>query len=691
MSNPNIFQYQSNSDIILRTYDSTQINKIIIGNTSSNEGPNRTGAMYVCSNNVGFRKVPSSNIAADVNGTLAATNVNIASNLVVGYGSNPGTVTLLGTSDLLVKNSNNVVSFQYSNTERIKLTNGIGLYVNDTLYTSNETIARGLIVGSNLGYFHPTRCNSEIFTDSLDKDILIRANANSQRMLFGFSSNGLSTMTLSKSNLSMMKSSLTTSNIGIGTDTPPSGYSLYVSGDTRIEGNVTVNGTMTQMNTDVQVTDQFTVSNAGTGPALVVIQTGTQPIAEFRDDDKIVMKIYDSGFVSIGSNPAATKLDVEGSATIRGTIYTSNVSTSNVQTSSLTTNLFSALTTVTSNLRTSNVIVNNQVIIGSNGVITSSNFIPPLNTSNIVTGQFSSNFILNDNVLSSKLASNLTLKGVTTMTSNVYVQNGNITVLGDGNFEYVGDQARLHFGSNDYFIGASKGVGIVMQVPGTTYPFVLENTTGNIGIGTMDPEESLQVTNNVKVMGSQFVMQNIGVGTSNPSVALDVSGDIAATQNIKSSVGTLGPCFSLIPESAYADVSVNNSLILDNTLEAGNPANNTNKALFYGSSFLYQDCSGENMQWNSARILFRGCPLTTYDSTSVFTVQDFVYNRNPQYGDISPQFTLYNDGSDFGYVTYSTPWFSMESANPRHIALSYISNSENADFRVGQVLIQFKS
>jgi hypothetical protein len=491
----------------------------------------------------------------------------------------------------------------------------------------------------------------------------------------------------------MMKGVICASNLGIGTATPPSGYDLYVAGPTRIEGDLTINGAMTYMNTDVQVTEQFMVSNAGTGPALVVVQTGAQPVAEFKDDDHVVFKICDGGFVTIGSNIAQSKLDVEGDATIRGVIYSSNVNTSNVQTKSITADVFSVVNAFTCNLYTSNLIVNNNVVIDSNGVIANSNFLPPLNTSNIVAGAFTSNFIVDGNITSSKLEDNLVLKGTTTFS------NGDILITGASNFDYVGDQARVFLGSNDYFVGASKGVGIVFQVPGTTYPVIIENTTGHVGIGTMDPEESLHVEENAKVMGSQYIMQRLGVGTSNlgsdadadaDAAAVTVYGDVYASSNIQSAAGTLGPSFSLISEHAYADIPVGERLVLDNTLEAGNPGDPANKSLFYGSSLLYQDASGENMTWNAGRLLFRGCPLVASPSTSVFTVQEGSSSAQT-YSNITSAFTLSNNGSQNGYVTYATPWFAMTGSNTHpHIGLALASNDQNANFRVGQVLIQFK-
>jgi hypothetical protein len=151
MSNPNIFHNQSNSDIIIRTYDSSTTNKIIVGNTSSNDTPNRVAAMYVYSNNIGIKTMPSSGVDLDIFGLYSSTNGRVASNLNVGYGNNTGFLNLNGdlrivntntnTSNMLISNSNNNFKFSFGDIERIKITNGQGLYLNDNVYATNDVFA----------------------------------------------------------------------------------------------------------------------------------------------------------------------------------------------------------------------------------------------------------------------------------------------------------------------------------------------------------------------------------------------------------------------------------------------------------------------------------------------------------------------------------------------------------------------
>ena len=102
----------------------------------------------------------------------------------------------------------------------------------------------------------------------------------------------------------------TTSNVGIGTTSPTS--KLHVIGDTRIEGDLTVNGTYTQIDTDVNTTEQWLVTNDGTGPAAVINQLGSQDIFDVQDDGTSVFYIEDGGNVGIGTTTPNEKLEVDG-------------------------------------------------------------------------------------------------------------------------------------------------------------------------------------------------------------------------------------------------------------------------------------------------------------------------------------------------------------------------------------------
>lgn len=77
--------------------------------------------------------------------------------------------------------------------------------------------------------------------------------------------------------------------------------------------NLQVLGDYVTLNTITSNTEQIVITNAGTGPALQVIQTGTQPIADFYDDAGVLaMRVADGGNVGIGTIQPFAKLDING-------------------------------------------------------------------------------------------------------------------------------------------------------------------------------------------------------------------------------------------------------------------------------------------------------------------------------------------------------------------------------------------
>ena len=99
--------------------------------------------------------------------------------------------------------------------------------------------------------------------------------------------------------------------IGIGTASPTE--KLHVSGNVRIEGDLTVNGSYTQIDTDVNTTEQWNVTNDGTGPAVTINQTGAQDIMDVQDDGTSVFYIEDGGNVGLGTTDPANNLEVSNS------------------------------------------------------------------------------------------------------------------------------------------------------------------------------------------------------------------------------------------------------------------------------------------------------------------------------------------------------------------------------------------
>ena len=148
-------------------------------------------------------------------------------------------------------------------------------------------------------------------TTSRWKDLNVSGSVNATSfvgdgsLITGITSGGTSLWSQSSSNVYV-----TGSNVGINTATPTN--ALHVVGNTRIEGNLTVNGTQTIVNTNVGTTEQLVITNDGTGPALVINQTGAQPVLDVQDDGVSVLKIIDGGNVGVGTTNPQAKLHVNG-------------------------------------------------------------------------------------------------------------------------------------------------------------------------------------------------------------------------------------------------------------------------------------------------------------------------------------------------------------------------------------------
>jgi len=108
----------------------------------------------------------------------------------------------------------------------------------------------------------------------------------------------------------------------------PDGYSLAVGGDAYISGNLTIAGSAKFNNATYTTTSALSVTDTGTGPALVVLQTGEQPVAAFYDDSNISLyidgKTGTAGYVGVGTSLPNQKLTVIGSISATGTIYGGN-------------------------------------------------------------------------------------------------------------------------------------------------------------------------------------------------------------------------------------------------------------------------------------------------------------------------------------------------------------------------------
>ena len=107
-------------------------------------------------------------------------------------------------------------------------------------------------------------------------------------------------------------------NIGVGVSSASAG--LHIGNDLRVDGNFTVNGSLTTINTNATLTHMMNISNAGTGPALIVRQTGAQPVIDIYDDTTLAIRVADGGYLGINNAAPTEWLDVVGNIQSTGSL-----------------------------------------------------------------------------------------------------------------------------------------------------------------------------------------------------------------------------------------------------------------------------------------------------------------------------------------------------------------------------------
>jgi hypothetical protein len=89
-----------------------------------------------------------------------------------------------------------------------------------------------------------------------------------------------------------------------------------IKSNLRIDGDIFIKGGFSNIETHVKVTDQFKVENDGTGPALEIIQTGSEDVVKFIDDTNTAFIIKDGGNIGINNDNPLYKLDINGDINI---------------------------------------------------------------------------------------------------------------------------------------------------------------------------------------------------------------------------------------------------------------------------------------------------------------------------------------------------------------------------------------
>lgn len=114
----------------------------------------------------------------------------------------------------------------------------------------------------------------------------------------------------------------------LSTTGSPTFSNINISNNATISGNLSVLGDLTFLNTTVSVTSALSVVNAGTGPALFVKQSGTEPIAYFRDSEGGDIIFSNTGYLGLNTGlttpnerlTVAGNISASGIATLSGAV-----------------------------------------------------------------------------------------------------------------------------------------------------------------------------------------------------------------------------------------------------------------------------------------------------------------------------------------------------------------------------------
>ena len=226
--------------------------------------------------------------------------------------------------------------------------------------------------------------------------------------------------------------------IGIGTITPST--SLHVSGNTKIDGSLTVqsltvNGTTTIIDTNTQTTEQLIITNDGTGPAVIINQLGNQAILQLQGTNTTVLQVLNDGSVGVGVTNPSAKMDISANNNIGLKInqYNDNYNIIDLQSSST-----SVLT-----LNKNSMVVNNKFTLDISGNLIIKGNIYGKNTISKVGFRFTIKSVIDPITSTNIYYYNINLSKY--YTTNQTINSNNIQVFRLTTFDVSGNEIETDF------------------------------------------------------------------------------------------------------------------------------------------------------------------------------------------------------------------------------------------------------
>lgn len=274
-------------------------------------------------------------------------------------------------------------------------------------------------------------------------------------------------------------------------------------------GNLTALGDITYIDTQIIATSSAIITNNGTGPALLVNQTGAQPIANFQDDGASILFMADGGNIGLGVTNPALRLTVRGGISATNTIHSSAVATSGIW---------------TTYIQTSTALANN-VNIGT-----------AIPTGSLTVRGPISGFNIRTSFNAGSAAGDFSFAEGSGVAFGQYTHAEGFQTLARGNFSHAAGE----------YAEAAHSETWIWHGSNLTTP-----------VSTTRAQQFM-----VSAAGGVYFPGNVGIGTDSIANALTVRGNVSATNTLfTSAVATSGIWTTYIQSSSIRANTINSGAI----------------------------------------------------------------------------------------------------------------------------------